>query len=1079
MGLILLLPLIVGPALRESSPNFGRSPLDWLRAVVHEVSAFFDRTFQGRSRTRMPGTLRPLPSNVVFLRDCEVKALALLADGEEPQTEPVKEEDLRSGLVATHRDAANREVVQLEPTIALALKAGEAAHPRLAADGSVRWQGYLNVLRAGDYRFSAMLRGKLHLKIGDKEVLAAEVKDDAPARRDGPETRLEAGVHPLVAEFMRLPGPGRVELLWKSAHIHPEPLPFDQLGHLPRWLPARQKADARIEHGRFLVEEHNCIACHRPAEEDRMARGLLGRQGPDLSQVGQRAHAGWLDRWLDAPDKVRPGAAMPRVFSADAVGKAERHAVARYLASLGGPLKPNPRPPDAKTLEESAARGQRLFVSVGCIACHPAPEAKEKREATARRWPITGLGSKTTPEQLSAYLQNPRAVDPSGRMPNMFLQAKEADDLARYLCRSKEQDIPVDLPAAPAQADLVAAFRRADPRPEELAAFQKLPADAQLLDLGKRVVIDRGCNNCHTIAPGGQPFANTLADASLNDLKKPAAHDRGCMASDGRKRGAAPSFGLTPEDRGALALFLSDGLQGAGSAAPAHAARRTLQRFNCLACHSRDGEGGLSPDLVEQLRQYEKAENAEAVVPPPLTDVGHKLRTPWLRQVLVQAGRGRPWMGLRMPQFGEDHVGKLPEMLAALDGVEPDEQVRQAPLTAARIEAGRQLVGKSAFGCISCHDLAGIANTGTRGPDLAGMNQRVRYDWYRRWLEQPQRMQPGTRMPSVFSQGKSLFDKLLAGDGDAQAEAMWAYLSLGPSLPLPEGMEPPKGLVLQAKERPIIVRTFLPEAGARAIAVGFPGDIAAAFDAATCRLAYAWSGNFLDVSPVWEGRGGNPAKVLGTRFWTAPPGCPWETTTAAQPPDFTARAKDPAYGAALPEGKLYTGPQQLRFEGYAADADGRPIFRYQIHAATPAPIEVTERATPLRSTAGVGLARHWSVPTPAGQTSWLLAGETGKTPRALDDRLTSLSLDLQADTIEAPAATRLLVLPQEGDRLIVLAVKSATEGSRWVLRRQAAGWQALLRLPATREAARREVSVQTWALYRDDAALLRELLPTR
>ena len=34
------------------------------------------------------------------------------------------------------------------------------------------------------------------------------------------------------------------------------------------------------------------------------------------------------------------------------------------------------------------------------------------------------------------------------------------------------------------------------------------------------------------------------------------------------------------------------------------------------------------------------------------------------RQVLTGAGRARPWMGLRMPQFGADHVGKLPEALA-------------------------------------------------------------------------------------------------------------------------------------------------------------------------------------------------------------------------------------------------------------------------------------------------------------------------------------------------------------------------------------------------------------------------------
>ena len=54
-------------------------------------------------------------------------------------------------------------------------------------------------------------------------------------------------------------------------------------------------------------------------------------------------------------------------------------------------------------------------------------------------------------------------------------------------------------------------------------------------------------------------------------------------------------------------------------------------------------------------------------------------------------------------------------------------------------------------------------------------------------------MQPGTRMPTVFPDGTSLLDKLLDGRVDAQADAMWGYLSLGPSLPLPVGVERPKG----------------------------------------------------------------------------------------------------------------------------------------------------------------------------------------------------------------------------------------------------------------------------------------------
>src|SRR5207249_3684526 len=108
---------------------------------------------------------------------------------------------------------------------------------------------------------------------------------------------------------------------------------------------------------------------------------------------------------------------------------------------------------------------------------------------------------------------------------------------------------------------------------------------------------------------------------------------------------------------------------------------------------------------------------------------------------------------------------------AAADGVEPNDAIRQFAYNAEHVEVGRFIVGKKGLGCISCHDIAGRPNTGTRGPDLANMKERVRYDWYKRWLDDPQRMQPGTRMPTVFPNGSSALKELLGGSGEAQSDA--------------------------------------------------------------------------------------------------------------------------------------------------------------------------------------------------------------------------------------------------------------------------------------------------------------------
>jgi mono/diheme cytochrome c family protein len=1008
-----------------------------------------------------------------------------LAASSNGQVDP---DNLKRGLVARHTDTYRTEIVRLEPTVALSLKAGESPHPRLSPEGSTtRWQGYINIVQAGSYRFRVHLRGRVRILLGAREILAAEVKEDKPAFKETEEVRLEAGAVQLTVEFTRFPGIGLIELLWESRHFRQEPLPFDLVGHLPEKLPARLKTDSLAEQGRYLVEEHACMRCHQPDANNKIAKGLQPRQGPDLSKVGERVHGEWIYRWLDGPRKMRPASVMPELFDSGEEGATERYAVTRYLVSLGGRIVEKGPKPQPAQLAESSKRGQQLFTSIGCIVCHgpvgatPAPERKDREEdpktfllhSPPALYPFKGMGGKTNPDQLAAFLRNPHATNPASRMPSMLLDPKEALDLAHFLCEAsgpKDHKLP-DAPPAAQREKAIGRFASDDKTREQLL---RLPQENQWTELGKHIVEAKGCVSCHTITPQGKTFPAFSAKAKLNELTA----QKGCLAEEDAKRGHAPRFALGKSERESIRAFLNEGLTGAGSPAPVYQAMTTLRRLNCLACHGRDGEGGLASGLVEQLRKFEKAENAESVVPPPLTGVGHKLRTPWLREVLTKAGRARPWMGLRMPQFGEANVGALPESLAALEGIEPNDVIHKVNLSGEKVGAGRFLVGKQAFGCISCHDIAGIPNHGTRGPDLATMNERVRFDWYERWLNNAQRIQPGTRMPTVFQDGKTQLMNTLKGSADAQAEAMWAYLSLGPTLPLPEGVElATKGLVLPVKEKTVIIRTFLPDAGSRAIAVGYPEGVSLAFDAAACRLAYVWTGNFLDVAGTWTGRGGTPAFPLGPKAWTAPAGCPWGTSDGPNPPDFAARALDPGFGGKLPEGKLHDGPHPLHFEGYSTDEQGKPTFRYRIELAKGVEFAVAEHPEPLRSQVAVGLRRQFALEAPVRQTAWLFAGEGDTKPRVFHDKGEPITLDFQGDAVEMPAS-RSVVLTQER-KVQVLKLPVGPKGCQWRVQRAGSRWQVLLKVPSTADSAKQTVVVAIWIPHRDEPTLLREVLSPR
>ena len=117
-------------------------------------------------------------------------------------------------------------------------------------------------------------------------------------------------------------------------------------------------------------------------------------------------------------------------------------------------------------------------------------------------------------------------------------------------------------------------------------------------------------------------------------------------------------------------------------------------------------------------------------------------------------------------------------------------------------------------------------------------------------------------------------------------------------------IEKRNGAVIQVLDRPVVYRTYLPDAPSRAIAVGLPGGVSFGFDAQNCRLLYAWRGGFMDVSRSWKGMGGWYSKLLGQKFHTAPPG-------------FPLRIGDPE-----------TKPV-VQFKGYDL-VEGHPVFKYLV-----------------------------------------------------------------------------------------------------------------------------------------------------
>src|SRR5262245_55227858 len=180
----------------------------------------------------------------------------------------IEPSDLKPGLIASYSDGPKggaREAMRLEPTVAIALAKGETPHPSLASGSVMVWKGYINIARAGKYKFDATVQGgKLTAKVDGKSVLGAEYQS-------------EGGVVPFEATFTRdtADGPARVELFWQGPGFIKEPLAYQFLGHLPKDRTATFTKAGTLEHGRFKFEELSCAKCHAPAANDKMAKTLV------------------------------------------------------------------------------------------------------------------------------------------------------------------------------------------------------------------------------------------------------------------------------------------------------------------------------------------------------------------------------------------------------------------------------------------------------------------------------------------------------------------------------------------------------------------------------------------------------------------------------------------------------------------------------------------------------------------------------------------------------------------------------------------------------------------------------------
>lgn len=770
---------------------------------------------------------------------------------------------------------------------------------------------------------------------------------------------------------------------------------------LERVLAAGKGAPARD--GQVLWSELHCAACHdreTPAAPAPLLQGIAGRQ--------RAAH---LIEFIADPHHVKPGTVMPQVVTGDpAARRRQAEAIVHFLASTG-----DSSPPQEYATTGSQAAGERLFLTVGCGACHDPPGSPPLVDSK----PLGRIEEKYTLPTLTAFLRNPHETRPAGRMPSLGLSIAEARELAAYLLRTPEvahiryryfegnwNDLP-DFdslkPVAEGSADTIdvgprkrdnqfglvfegylqvteeeeytfhvgaddgvrllidgkvvaenpgvhpygvkSGKRRLTPGPHrvrveyfEQAGEEQLTADcespkiprrplASLLSSGERpqplpdltfqVDADKaregaelfatiGCAACHAVERAGSRITSRLPAPQLDANRL----EGGCLTGAGK----APRFDLSDTQRAALRASIGAPIGEHGAVAQV---ATTMLRFNCLACHPRDGLGGVAQEREARFQTSVPEVGDEGRIPPPLDGIGAKLTAEWLDGILAEGAHDRPYMLTRMPKFGAAAVGHLRPLFERLDSLPEQPNVEFHVGEPEIKEAGRRMAGIRGFSCTQCHTFGRFQARGIQSIDMQTMTRRLREDWFRAYLRNPPAFRPRTRMPSPWPQGRrSLLQNVLDGDSEQQILAIWRYLADGPRAKIPEGLIT-ESMELIPIDEPVIYRNFIEGAGPRAIGVGYPEHLHLAFDANELRPALLWEGRFIDASRHWSGRGQGFEPPAGDNVLSLPSGATLAHLESFDTPwPASPRGNSPDAGG-------------WRFRGYRLDQERRPTFLYQ------------------------------------------------------------------------------------------------------------------------------------------------------
>ncbi|HEX8187253.1 MAG TPA: c-type cytochrome [Pyrinomonadaceae bacterium] len=314
--------------------------------------------------------------------------------------------------------------------------------------------------------------------------------------------------------------------------------------------------------------------------------------GPNLKDVKLKLRKEWIPEWLKDPQAFRPGTKMPTFWylsgreAADrgnivpaSMQDEERKSIAAYLwqSAYEGRVQPQP--------QGDARRGEELFKTRGCLACHSIGEGDQRigGEFAAN---LTKVGQKANYDYVVRWVHNPRErwapycpKEKRDLTPEDYARHNRPfvfDTVKHTRCPNDGAELQVQ------NMTVMPNFRLSDQDARDIATYLVSlgPAaqypdasymdDPRLADKGKTLIKQYGCAGCHEIRgfEDEQRIGKELTAEGSTPLERLDFARMTHLAEEGHE---PPGFGADEHAEGAAGGHGAAGESGSASAGKAAA----------------------------------------------------------------------------------------------------------------------------------------------------------------------------------------------------------------------------------------------------------------------------------------------------------------------------------------------------------------------------------------------------------------------------------------------------------------------------------------------------------------------------